>query len=197
MARLLAAAALVACALQPAATGWVESYDKKSNKKFYYDEETRKTQWEKPDGVDIKFLDDDPTVGSGSTKQKGAGAVTVLAAVMTPVVLVFGGLALLYWRVRCRPTLRHASLASAAPPCCRRRCRRRALRTHAKFHRSAHETDPPHRSQASGQGLGEALSAMKKKRDRSQKRRSTKAGSGFKQKQKLSQDGKGGRSANS
>ena len=67
MARLLAAAALVACALRPAAAGWVESYlvacalrpaaagwvesyDKKSNKKFYYDEETRKTQWEKPDG---------------------------------------------------------------------------------------------------------------------------------------------------
>ena len=50
MARTLAAAALVACALQPATAGWVESYDKKSNKKFYYDEETRKTQWEKPDG---------------------------------------------------------------------------------------------------------------------------------------------------
>ena len=50
MARTLAAAALVACALRPATAGWVESYDKKSNKKFYYDEETRKTQWEKPDG---------------------------------------------------------------------------------------------------------------------------------------------------
>ena len=51
MSRSLAAAALVACSvLQPAAAGWVESYDKKSNKKFYYDEETRKTQWEKPDG---------------------------------------------------------------------------------------------------------------------------------------------------
>ena len=61
----------------------------------------------------------------------------------------------------------------------------------------ARETDPLRSSQASGQGLGEALSAMKKQRDRSQKRRSTKAGSGFKQKQKLSQDGKGGRSANS
>ncbi len=46
----LAAAALVACALHPSSAGWVESYDKKSNKKFYYDEETRKTQWEKPDG---------------------------------------------------------------------------------------------------------------------------------------------------
>ena len=90
MARSVAAAALVACSvLRPAAAGWVESYDKKSNKKFYYDEETRKTQWEKPDGVDIKFLDDDPTVGGGSKQQKGAGAVTVLAAVMTPVVLVF------------------------------------------------------------------------------------------------------------
>ena len=131
MARTLAAAALVACALQPATAGWVESYDKKSNKKFYYDEETRKTQWEKPDGVDIKFLDDDPTVGGGSKQQKGAGAVTVLAAVMTPVVLVFGGLLFLYWRVRCGPSLRHATLASAVlppltPP--------RALRTHTKIH---------------------------------------------------------------
>ena len=190
MSRSLAAAALVACCvLQPAAAGWVESYDKKSNKKFYYDEETRKTQWEKPDGVDIKYLDDDPTVSGGSKQQKGAGAVTVLAAVMTPVVLVFGGLLFLYWRVRCRPSLRHASLAFTT---CRR-CRRRA--PYAR--KSANETDPLRSSQASGQGLGEALSAMKKKRDRSQKRRSTKAGSGFKQKQKLSQDGKGGRSANS
>ena len=117
MARSVAAAALVACSvLRPAAAGWVESYDKKSNKKFYYDEETRKTQWEKPDGVDIKFLDDDPTVGGGSKQQKGAGAVTVLAAVMTPVVLVFGGLLFLYWRVRCGPSLRHATLASAVLP---------------------------------------------------------------------------------
>ena len=116
MSHSLAAAALVACALQPATAGWVESYDKKSNKKFYYDEETRKTQWEKPDGVDIKYLDDDPTVGGGSKQQKGAGAVTVLAAVMTPVVLVFGGLLFLYWRVRCGPSLRHATLASAVPP---------------------------------------------------------------------------------
>ena len=55
MARSVAAAALVACSvLRPAAAGWVESYDKKSNKKFYYDEETRKTQWEKPDGESDK-----------------------------------------------------------------------------------------------------------------------------------------------
>ena len=132
MSRSLAAAALVACALQPATAGWVESYDKKSNKKFYYDEETRKTQWEKPSGVDIKFLDDDPTVSGGGQKG-GASAVTVLAAVMTPVVLVFGGLVFLYWRVRCCPSLRLATLASAAPPCCCRRCRR-ALRTHSKIH---------------------------------------------------------------
>ena len=81
MARTLAAAALVACALQPATAGWVESYDKKSNKKFYYDEETRKTQWEKPDGVDIKYLDDDPTMSGGSRRratspQYGASGAT-------------------------------------------------------------------------------------------------------------------------
>ena len=57
MARSVAAAALVACSvLRPAAAGWVESYDKKSNKKFYYDEETRKTQWEKPDGESKKVI---------------------------------------------------------------------------------------------------------------------------------------------
>ena len=54
MSHSLAAAALVACSvLQPAAAGWVESYDKKSNKKFYYDEETRKTQWEKPAALHV------------------------------------------------------------------------------------------------------------------------------------------------
>ena len=50
---------------------------------------------------------------------------------------------------------------------------------------------------ASKEGLGDVLKALKQKRDRSQKRRSTKAGSSFRQRQKLSQDGKGGRSANS
>ena len=129
----LAAAALVACALHPSSAGWVESYDKKSNKKFYYDEETRKTQWEKPDGNDIKYLDDDPTVGGGSKQQKGAGAVTVLAAVMTPAVLVFGGLVFLYWRVRC-------CLASACLPSLWRRCRRRA-RSRTRKRIPAHPRD--------------------------------------------------------
>ncbi len=50
---------------------------------------------------------------------------------------------------------------------------------------------------ASNQGLLDALRKVKARRDRSQKRRSTKAGSNFKQKCKFSQDGKGGRSANS
>ena len=45
---------------------------------------------------------------------EGAGAVTVLAAVMTPVVLVFGGLLFLYWRVRCRPSRAAAAAAAAA-----------------------------------------------------------------------------------
>jgi len=51
--------------------------------------------------------------------------------------------------------------------------------------------------QASKEGLADLLKNIKTKRDRSQKRKGTKAGSKFKQKFKLSQDGKGGRSANS
>jgi len=50
---------------------------------------------------------------------------------------------------------------------------------------------------ASKEGLADVLKAMKAKRDKSHKRRGTKAGSNFRQRQKLSQDGKGGRSANS
>ena len=50
---------------------------------------------------------------------------------------------------------------------------------------------------ASKEGLGDVLKALRKKRDRSAKRRGTKAGGNFRQRQKTSQDGKGGRSANS
>lgn len=50
---------------------------------------------------------------------------------------------------------------------------------------------------ASKEGLADVLKSLKAKRDRSNKRRSTKAGGGFRHRQKLSQDGKGGRSANS
>jgi len=51
--------------------------------------------------------------------------------------------------------------------------------------------------QASKNGLEDALKNLRNVRDRSAKRRSSKAGSKFKAKFKLSQDGKGGRSANS
>ena len=52
---------------------------------------------------------------------------------------------------------------------------------------------------ASKEGLADVLKEMKVKRDRSAKRRSTKAGGKTYQhgRNKLSQDGKGGRSANS
>lgn len=50
---------------------------------------------------------------------------------------------------------------------------------------------------ASKEGLADALKAMKKTRDRSAKRRGASSGGGFRQRAKLSQDGKGGRSANS
>jgi hypothetical protein len=51
--------------------------------------------------------------------------------------------------------------------------------------------------QATREGLAEALKELGKRRERARKRRGSKAGSNFKQRQKLSQDGKGGRSANS
>jgi len=50
--------------------------------------------------------------------------------------------------------------------------------------------------QAAQNGLYDALKNLRKKRDRSFKRKGTKAGSKYKHKFKLSQDGKGGRSAN-
>ena len=45
--------------------------------------------------------------------------------------------------------------------------------------------------------VDDVLKALRKKRDRSAKRGGTKAGGNFRQRQKTSQDGKGGRSANS
>jgi len=50
---------------------------------------------------------------------------------------------------------------------------------------------------ATGEGLLEALAEKKKERNRAAKRRGSQAGSNFRHRQKLSQDGKGGRSANS
>lgn len=51
---------------------------------------------------------------------------------------------------------------------------------------------------ASKEGLADVLKALSaKQRNRSSKRRGTKAGGNFRQRQKTSQDGKGGRSANS
>ena len=50
---------------------------------------------------------------------------------------------------------------------------------------------------ASKEGLADVLKSMKAKKDRAAKRRGTKAGGNFRQRQKTSQDGKGGRSANS
>lgn len=50
---------------------------------------------------------------------------------------------------------------------------------------------------ATNEGLAHALRDLSKKRDRASKRRGTKAGGNFRHRQKLSQDGKGGRSANS
>jgi len=50
---------------------------------------------------------------------------------------------------------------------------------------------------ASNQGLADVMRALRTTRDRTQKRRSTKAKSHYRTKFKLSQDGKGGRSANS
>lgn len=51
--------------------------------------------------------------------------------------------------------------------------------------------------QATKEGLSDALKELSKRRDRQRKRRGTKAGGSFRPRQKLSQDGKGGRSANS
>jgi len=50
--------------------------------------------------------------------------------------------------------------------------------------------------QATREGLADALKNMRAKREKARKRRGASAGGKFKQRAKLSQDGKGGRSAN-
>ena len=146
--RLALALALVSYASAEAT--WIEALDKASGKKFYYNQETRESAWEAPQGVEIKYLGEEGSSASSTPSKSGGNASgsTILMILLTPMLLLFGGLGVLYF-------------------------------------------------QASQEGLSDMLKSMKKKRDRSAKRRGTSSGGKFKQRAKLSQDGKGGRSANS
>ncbi|KAL1528089.1 hypothetical protein AB1Y20_009455 [Prymnesium parvum] len=127
---------------------WIESFDKASNRKFYYSAKTRQSAWDAPAGARIRSQD-----GSTSYKsrEQPTGSVwLVLMSFLLPIVLPLAGLGYCYYM-------------------------------------------------ASKQGLHDALKSLKARRERSQKRRSTKAGgrSYVHGTKKMSQDGKGGRSANS
>ena len=90
---------VAACALisQTAADDaeWIEFYDKASNKKAYYHSVTRESKWEAPAGAKIRQMSADGTASAqrtGKPDQRG----TVFFVLMLPIVLVFGGLGLLF-----------------------------------------------------------------------------------------------------
>ena len=149
--RVAVLAALLLAAAAPAAADeaeWIESYDKASNKKFYYNSVSRESAWEAPAGAKIKYMTADESFSQSSSPTKSDGGMMILGIILVPMLLLFGGLFIVAQR-------------------------------------------------ATGEGLLEALAEKKKERNRAAKRRGSQAGSNFRHRQKLSQDGKGGRSANS
>jgi len=129
---------------------WIESYDKASNKMFYYHSKTRESAWEAPAGAKIRYATESKgTAGSGEAKP-GVSYWLVFFAFIIPIGLPVLGLLYCYYM-------------------------------------------------ASAEGLHDILKSIKAKRDRSAKRRATKArGRAYNHgTHKMSQDGKGGRSANS
>ena len=154
---------------------WVEHFDRKSGKNFYYHSVSRKTAWEAPPGAPIKYMEAAERGGEGGEAASGGGGTGGI--IMLTLALTFGlpflGLLFCYYA-------------------------------------------------ASKEGLSDVLKQLKARRNRAQKRRvrpavpepsghnawrsrlpavvcrqGTKAGGNFRQRQKTSQDGKGGRSANS
>ena len=148
-----------------------------SPRRFYYHAESQKTAWEAPTGARVQRAAS-ASAGSaagGLRATDGSTMMLTVLALVVPVLILFGGLLVIYY-------------------------------------------------QASREGLHEMLKNLKQKRDRSTKRKGerplpavprrthtnrrspragshcaagSKAGSKYKTKFKLSQDGKGGRSANS
>jgi hypothetical protein len=95
----LAALALSSPLLVAADDGeWIEFYDKASNKKAYYHSVTRQSAWEAPEGAKVKYMTAEDTSSAqsgGSAKKEGKGG-TVLVIILLPIVLVLGGLLVLY-----------------------------------------------------------------------------------------------------
>ena len=152
LARLLLVGCVAFAAAQAEAEPeeWIESYDKASNKKFYYNSVSRESSWEAPAGAKIKYMSADESFSqsSSSTKSDGGNGLMILGIILVPMLLLLGGLFIVAQK-------------------------------------------------ATGEGLLDALAAKKKERNRAAKRRGQSAGGNFRHRQKLSQDGKGGRSANS
>ena len=91
---LVAACALLAPTAADDAE-WIEFYDKASNKKAYYHSVTRESKWEAPEGAKIRHMSAEGTASAqrtGKPDQRG----TVFFVLMLPIVLVFGGLGVLF-----------------------------------------------------------------------------------------------------
>lgn len=74
---------------------WIEFYDKTSNKKAYYHSVTRESAWEAPEGARVREM----TSEDGATAQnprKADKRGTAFFILMLPIVLVLGGLGLLF-----------------------------------------------------------------------------------------------------
>ena len=76
---------------------WIEHFDKKSGKHFYYHSKTRETAWEAPAGAKIQFLQQDDSDGASKAAGKAAGGGSntgvVMLALLSPIVLPLLGLA--------------------------------------------------------------------------------------------------------
>ena len=93
---LVAACALLLCVPVAAEDEeWIEFYDKASNKMAYYHSKTRESAWEPPEGAKVKYVTSDST-SAQSTPAKGGKSLAFMIVVL-PIVLVFGGLYVLYY----------------------------------------------------------------------------------------------------
>lgn len=90
---LCVAALVVLTAAQEEAL-WIEHFDEKSGRKFYYHEKTRETTWSAPAGVKIKYMDGDHGTSSetSTTPQRGGSAGLVMLSILLPIALPFLGL---------------------------------------------------------------------------------------------------------
>ena len=136
----------------------------------------------------MQYMQEDgsePSKGSGKSARGGSNTGLVMLGLLAPIVLPLLGLA-----------CAHSSARSLVSPRVRVK-RTSSVRPRVLTVVAARALLPDCYWAASKEGLADVLKGLKKTREKARKRRGTKAGGNFRQRQKLSQDGKGGRSANS